>query len=175
MSYLRHSLLVADESNQSISYAANFDSCFLCFVFAQWSILSRKVLFLMFKFVEDTDDDFDIAVINDGDDVDSRTSLFLMFEDVDDTDDDFYTADIDDGDDVDKNSIDEQEEVVEGVEHHGRRESTTNKPTRGDTIFFFEVFNDNLPIEGFLNGALCMFAMIAIVLSNMESGTIRAV
>ncbi len=61
-----HSFLVADESNQSTLYAANFGSWYLGFVFAQWSSSSRTSLFLMFKVVNDKDDDFDTADNDDG-------------------------------------------------------------------------------------------------------------
>ncbi len=63
-----HLFLVADESNQSTLYAANFGSWYFGFVFARWSLLSRKSLFLMFEVVDDTDDDFDTADNDDGDD-----------------------------------------------------------------------------------------------------------
>ncbi len=72
MSYLRHSLLVASESNQSI--------LFLYLVFSKWSVSSRKNLFLMFEFVEDRDDDFDVVDIDNGDVVDPRTSFFLTLQ-----------------------------------------------------------------------------------------------
>ncbi len=101
-----HSFLVADESNQSTSYAANFGSWHLGFIFARLSSSSR-------------------------------TSLFLMFEVVDDTDDDFNTADNDDGDDAKKNSVDDREDTVEGVENN-EDDLTTNKPMTADTVFFSE-------------------------------------
>jgi hypothetical protein len=62
-----HSFLVADKSNQSTSYAANFGSWYFGFVFARWSSSSRTSLFLMFEVVNNTDDDFDTADNNDGD------------------------------------------------------------------------------------------------------------
>ncbi len=68
-----HSFLVADKSNQSTSYAANFGSWYFCFVFARWSSLSRTSLFLMFKVVDNTDDDFDTADNNDGNDAKKRS------------------------------------------------------------------------------------------------------
>ena len=71
--YFRHLFLVADESNQSISYAANFGSCFLGFVFARWSTSSMMSLLLTFEIVNDTDDNFDTADIDDGDDVDKNS------------------------------------------------------------------------------------------------------
>ncbi len=52
--------------------------------------------------------------------------------------DDFDTADIVDGDDVNKNSVDELEDTVKGVEHNAG-DSTTNELTCGDTFFFFPV------------------------------------
>ena len=64
----------------------------------------------------------------------------MILEVVDDTDDDFDTADIMDGDDVDKNSIDEREDTVEGVEHNAG-DSTTNESTRGDTFVFFSCYS----------------------------------
>jgi len=99
MSYLRHSLLIACESNQSMSYAANFSSDFLYFVFSKWSVSSTKNLFLMFEFVEDRDDAFDVVDIDDGGVVDS---FFLSFAYFDDTDNNFDTTDIGEGDDDDK-------------------------------------------------------------------------
>ncbi len=71
----RHSFLVADESNQSTSYAANFDSWFLGFVFARWSSAFRTSLFLMFEVDNDTDDNFDIADNKDGDDAKKSPSM----------------------------------------------------------------------------------------------------
>ncbi len=68
-----HSLLVADKSNQSTSYAANFGSWYLGFVFARLSSSSRTSLFLMFEVVNDTDDDFDTADNDDGDDAKKRS------------------------------------------------------------------------------------------------------
>ncbi len=61
-----HSFLVADESNQSTLYATNFGSWYFGFVFARWSLSSRTSLFLMFEVVNDTDNDFDTADNNDG-------------------------------------------------------------------------------------------------------------
>ncbi len=69
----RHSFLVADESNQLTSYAANFGSWFLGYVFARWSSAFRTSLFLMFEVVDNTDDDFDIADNNDGDDAKKKS------------------------------------------------------------------------------------------------------
>ncbi len=68
-----HSFLVTDKSNQSILYAANFGSWYFGFVFAQWSSSSRKSLFLMFKVVDNTDDDFDTADNDDGNDAKKRS------------------------------------------------------------------------------------------------------
>jgi hypothetical protein len=59
----------------------------------------------------------------------------LTFEIVDGADKDFDTADIDDGNDADKNSVGEQEDTIEGVEHN-RGDSTSKELTRGDTICF---------------------------------------
>jgi hypothetical protein len=68
-----HLFLVADESNQSTLYAANFGSWYFGFVFARWSSSSRTILFLMFKVVNDTDNDFDTADNDDGDDAKKRS------------------------------------------------------------------------------------------------------
>ncbi len=68
-----HSFLIADKSNQSTSYATNFGSWYLGFVFAQLSSLSRTSLFLMFEDVDDTDNDFDTADNDDGDDAKKRS------------------------------------------------------------------------------------------------------
>ncbi len=67
-----HLFLVADESNQSTSYAANFGSWYFGFVFARWSSSSRTSLFLMFKDVDNTDDNFDTADNDDGNDTKKR-------------------------------------------------------------------------------------------------------
>ena len=97
---LRHLFFVADKSNHSTSYAANFGSCDFIFVFAH-----------TIKDVNETDGDFDTA---DNDDnfgswnfifvleqwsLLSYTRLFLMFSAVVKIDDDFDTADNDDGND----------------------------------------------------------------------------
>ncbi len=68
-----HLFLVAEESNQSTSYAANFGSRYFGFVFARWSSSSRMSLFLMFKVVDDTDDNFDTADNDNGDDTKKRS------------------------------------------------------------------------------------------------------
>ncbi len=75
----RHSFLVANESNQSTSYAANFGSWFLGFVFVCWSLGFRTSLFLMFEVFGDTDDNFDIADNEDGNDAKRKGSWFLGF------------------------------------------------------------------------------------------------
>ena len=71
--YFRHSFLIADKSNQSILYAANFGSCFLGFVFVRWSTSSRMSILLKFTIVDDTDNDFDTADVDDGVDVDKHS------------------------------------------------------------------------------------------------------
>ncbi len=68
-----HLFLVADKSNQSTLYAANFGSWYLGFVFARLSSSSRTSLFLMFEVVDNTDDDFDTADNDDGDDTQKRS------------------------------------------------------------------------------------------------------
>ena len=86
---------------------------------------------LMFKIIDSTEDDFDTADIDDGDDV-NKTSIDNRY--------DFDIADIDNGNDDDKNSVDKREDIVEGVEHNGGN-STSKKPTCGDTICFFLWFS----------------------------------
>ncbi len=68
-----HLFLVADKSNQLTSYTTNFGSWYFGFVFAQWSSSSRTSLFLMFKVVDDTDDDFNTADNDDGNDAKKRS------------------------------------------------------------------------------------------------------
>ncbi len=68
-----HSFLVADESNQSTSYATNFGALYFGFVFARWSLSSRTSLFLMFKVVDDTDNAFDVADNDDGGNAKNRS------------------------------------------------------------------------------------------------------
>ena len=70
--YFRHLFLIANESNQSISYTANFGSCFLDFVFARWSTSLRTSLFLTFETINSTDKDCDTADIDYGNDVDKN-------------------------------------------------------------------------------------------------------
>ncbi len=126
-----HLSMVADESNQSTSYAANFGSWYFGFVFARWASSSRTSLFLMFKVVDNTDNDFD-------------------------------TADNNDGDNAKKRSVDNREDIVEGVENNGD-DSTTNEPTTPNTVrFFWGVFNADLPTFVFLRGALLFFAMVGM-------------
>ncbi len=68
-----HSFLVADESNQSTLYAANFGSWYLGFVFARLSSSSRTSLFLMFEVIDDTEDNFDTADNDDGNNAEKRS------------------------------------------------------------------------------------------------------
>jgi hypothetical protein len=70
---LMHLFLVADKSNQSTSYAANFGSWYFGFVFARWSSSSRMSLFLMFEVVDNTDKDFDTEDNADGDNAKKRS------------------------------------------------------------------------------------------------------
>ena len=92
----------------------------------------------------------------------SNLSLFLMFEDVNETDGDFDTADNDDGDDAEKKSVEDRDDIVNGVEINGLV-SANNKPTAADTFLFsFGVVNANLPTITFLRGGLLVFAMVAI-------------
>jgi hypothetical protein len=70
---LMHSFLVADKSNQSTAYAANFGSWYFGFVFARWSSSSRMSLFLMFEVINDTDDIFDTADNDNGNDSEKKS------------------------------------------------------------------------------------------------------
>jgi hypothetical protein len=123
--------------------------------------MSKTSLFLAFEVVDEIDDDFDTAA--DDDDFGSwylifafarwsslsNTSLFLTFEVVNETDGDFDTADNDDGDDAEKESVDDRDDTVEGVETNGVV-SGNNEPTAVDTfLFFFCVVNANLPTVAF--------------------------
>ena len=76
------------------------------------------------KIVDGTDNDFDTADIDDGDNVNKNSVNERK---------DFDTADIDNGDNFHKNSVDEREDTVEGVERNGGN-STSKEPTRGNTI-----------------------------------------
>ena len=114
---LRHSFFVADKSNHSTLYAANFGSWDIIFVFAHTS-----------KDVDKTDNNFDIADNNDNFgswyfifvleqwSLLSNTSIFLMFAAVNKIDNDFDTADNDNGNDEENKSVDNQDDSLEGVE-----------------------------------------------------------
>ena len=80
--YFRHSFSVAEQSNQSISYAANF-------VLARLLSPSKTRRFLIFGVDDDIDDSL------------SRKSRFLVVDKLDDT---FDPAENDDGD-IDKTSL----------------------------------------------------------------------
>ena len=80
--YFRHFFSVAEQSNQSISYAANF-------VLARLLSPSKTRRFLIFE----VDDNIDESL--------SRTSRFLVVDKLDDT---FDPAENDDGD-IDKTSL----------------------------------------------------------------------
>jgi hypothetical protein len=135
--YFRHSLLVADESNQSISYAANFGSCFLGFVFVRWSTSSRMSLLLTFDIVDDTGDDFDTADINDGDNINKTTS-------------------------TNKRTPSKGWNTTEATQLPKNRCAGTQ------FVFFFVVFNADLPTIAFLRGGLWIFAMVAIILIDIS-------
>ena len=108
---LRHSFFIAEKSNHSTSYAANFGSWYFIFVFSRWLLLPNTSILFMLEAVDKTDNDFDTAD-NDNNFGSwyfifvfarwsslSNTSLFLMFKVVDKTDNNFDTADNDDGND----------------------------------------------------------------------------
>jgi hypothetical protein len=128
----RHSFLVADESNQSTLYAANFGSWFLGFVFACWSSAFRTSLFLMFEVVNDIDNDFDIADNDDGDDAEKKS--------VNDREDTVEGVE-NNGNDLTTNE---------------------EQTTADTVCLFFGVFNTDLPTFVFLSGALLFFAMVAM-------------
>ena len=146
--YFSHSFFVANESNQSISYAANFGSCFLGSVFARWSSSYRASLFLMFEVVDDTDNVFNTTDNNNGDNNKKRP--------------------------VDKQE--DNVEGVEHTKDNGdndKKGPSTNEGTtskgwntpmnqRGQTHFFFVNFNTNLPTIVFLMGSLMFFVMLQL-------------
>ena len=102
--YFRHSFSVAEQSNQSISYAANF-------VLARLLSSSKTSCFLIFE------------VVNDVDDLPSRTSCFLG---VDKLDAAFNAAENADKDIDEEEFVDDRGDTVEGVESNGR-DTTTDK------------------------------------------------
>ena len=110
----RHSFVVAERSNQSMSYAANF-------VLVRLLSLSRTRRFLIFDNVDDIDDSL------------SRTSRFLV---VDELDDAFDAAENDDGDIDGDEFVDDREETVDGVERDGS-DTTTDEPTTLAMVCFF--------------------------------------
>ena len=135
--YLLHSIMVADGSNQSISYAANFISVRLL-------SSSRIRRFLIFDIVDDIADSL------------SKTSRFLV---VDELDDAFDAAENDDGDIDGDEFVDDREETVDGVERDGR-DTTTDEPTTLAMVcfFLFATAND-LPFFVFVGGLLSLFAI----------------
>jgi hypothetical protein len=112
----------------------------------------------MFDSVGDTKDGFDV-VDEEGDVADSRSSFLLTLDDFNETDDNFDTNDVD-GDDVEIKSVDKREDIFEGVEQNGREDSTTDELLHGDTLFFFDIFEDNLPTTDFLRGVVFTFDML---------------
>ena len=131
--YLRHSFLVDIESSQSISYADNFASCFLGLDFTQLSSPSRTSLFLT---SDETDNDFDTADINNGDNVELKP-----IDDWEDT--------------VEGGSVDDQEDTVEGVDGNGGN-TTTEETMVADAFFclFFVTIAD-LPFFVFEGQLYC--------------------
>ncbi len=108
-----HSFLVDMELNQSMSYAANFGSCFIMDLI-WWA------LFLGWLWLSGL----------------SKTSRFLMFDVINKRDDILDAADNDDGDDVDKKSIYDQEDTFDVVEDDGDN-LDTNKTTPSAELFYF--------------------------------------
>jgi len=131
--------MVAEQLNQSISYAANF-------VLVRLLSPSRTRRFLILDIVDDIDDSL------------SRTSRFLV---VDELDDAFDAAENDDGD-IDKDEfVNDWEDTVEGVESN-ERDTTTDEPTTLAMVcFFFFATADDLPFFAFVGGLLSLFAMLA--------------
>ena len=116
--YLRHSLIVAEQLNQSISYATNF-------VVVRLMLPSRTRRFLVFDNVDNIDDPL------------LRTSRFLG---VDDFDDAFDVAENDDGHTDEGKFVNDREDTVEGVESNERK-TTTDEPTTLVVVFFFFLRN----------------------------------
>ena len=144
-----HLFLVADESNQSTSYAANFGSWYLGFVFARLTSSSRTSLFLMFEVVDDTDNNFDTADNDDGNDAKKRS--------VDDQEDTVKGVE-NNGDDLTTN-----------------KEPTT----ADTALFFLGDFNADLPTFVFLRAALLFLSMVAmnvgVVIFNQSKELVRPV
>jgi hypothetical protein len=139
--YFRHSFKVAEQLNQSISYAANF-------VLVRPLSRSRTRRFLIFDNVDDIDDD-----------PLSRTSRLLVIDELDDA---FDAAENDDGDIDEDEFVDNREDTVEGVESN-ERDTTTDEPTTFAMVlcFFFFVTADDLPFFAFDGGLLSLIAMLA--------------
>ena len=106
--------MVAEGSNQSISYAANFVffSWFFGFVLARLLLSSRMSRFLIFDVVDDIDNV------------------------VDDLDDAFDAADNDDGEIANDEFVDDREDAVEGVESNGD-DTTKDEPMTSVMACFF--------------------------------------
>ena len=102
----RHSFTVAELSNQSTSYAANF-------VLVRLLSPSKTRRFLI------------IDVVNNINDSLSRTSRFLVTDKLDNA---FDAAEKDDGDIDEDEFVVDRDDTVERVESDGR-ETTTDKPT----------------------------------------------
>jgi len=112
--YLRHSLMVAEQLNQSTSYATNF-------VAVRLMLPSRTRRFLVFDNVDNIDDPL------------SGTSHFLI---VDELDDAFDAAENDDGDINEGEFVDDREDTVEEVESN-EHDTTTDEPTTLAMVCFF--------------------------------------
>jgi hypothetical protein len=132
--YLLHSFMVADGSNQSISYAANVISVRLL-------TPSRIRRFLI----------FDIDLV-------SKTSRFLVFDELDNA----FEGAVNDDVDVNKEEfVDDREETVDGVEIDGR-DTTTEEPTTLAMVCFllFTTAND-IPFFVFVWKLLSVLAMLS--------------
>ena len=125
-------MTVAEGSNQSISYAANFFG----FVLARLLLSSRMRRFLIFEVVDDIDNV------------------------VDDLDDAFDAAENDDGEIANDEFVDDREDTVEGVESNGD-DTTKDEPiTSVMACFFFLDAAADLPFFAFVGGLLLLFAMV---------------
>ena len=133
--------MVAEGSNQSISYAAIFDC-------DSWFLSSKMSRFLIFNAVEDIDDS------------PSRIWRFLVVPVVDDLDDDFDAAERNDGEIDEDEFVDDREDTVEGVEIDG--DDTTKDEPMTSTIVcvFLLATSGDLPFFAFFGKLLLLSVMI---------------
>ena len=168
--FFTHSFFNDVMLNQSMSYGDNLgssvitDSVLLVFflsLLVHWfSGLTMTSLFLVFDVSDTRDYDFDAANNNDRDgaivaiwgwdgmrrlSVLPETSLFFVFDFVGDLDVIFDAADNDNKDTSGKNTANDQEHTVDGVEGKGDTSEMTRRIPLNEPVLFFRLFNPNLP------------------------------